>query len=314
MNYIQQAYTGKLGMWKYLIIPVFFFGLMGLNFLAITLLDLDIDKIIKDEIANKGTNRFLVESLIPFAVGLIAILFWTKYVHQQTITSLTTSRKKIDWKRIFFAFLLWGIITVVFLVIDLQMFPENYQWNFNLDKFLMLALIGVLLIPLQTSFEEYFFRGYLMQGLGVATKNRWFPLIITSVIFGLLHIANPEVSKLGYEILIYYIGTGFFLGILTLMDEGLELAIGFHAANNLIIALLVTADWTVFQTDSVLLDLSEPELGIDVYLPVFVVFPILLFIFSKKYKWTNWKDKLTGKIEEPINLNEDYKVLDETGA
>jgi membrane protease YdiL (CAAX protease family) len=300
MNYIQQGLTGKLGLWKYLIIPILFFGLMGLNFLAISFLDIDIDKMIKNEIARKGTNRFLMESLLPFAIGLFCVLFWVKYVHNQTITSLTTSRKKIDWKRIFFAFLLWGSITTIFLLIDYFTVPENYQLNFNLDKFLGLALIGVLLIPLQTSFEEYFFRGYLMQGIGIVAKNRWFPLIITSIIFGLLHIANPEIGKLGNELLIYYIGTGFFLGILTLMDEGLELALGFHAANNLITALLVTADWTVFQTDSVLLDLSEPSLISDVYLPVFIIFPVLLFIFSKKYKWTNWKEKLTGKIEIPV--------------
>ena len=30
------------------------------------------------------------------------------------------------------------------------------------------------------------------------------------------------------------------------MDEGMELALGFHAGNNLIIALMVTSDWTVF--------------------------------------------------------------------
>ena len=314
MNYIQQAYTGKLGMWKYLIIPILFFGLMGLNFLVIAVLDLDVDKIIKIEIETKGASRFLVESLMPLVIGLFAVLLWTKFIHQQTITSLTTSRKKIDWKRIFFAFFLWGSITTIFLLIDYKMAPESYVWNFNLDKFLILALIGVLLIPLQTSFEEYLFRGYLMQGLGVLTKNRWFPLVSTSLVFGLLHIANPEVSKLGYGILVYYIGTGFFLGILTLMDEGLELALGFHAANNLITALLVTADWTVFQTDSVLIDKSQPALGLDVFLPVFVIFPILLFVFGKKYKWTNWKEKLTGKIEKPINLKENYRVLDEIGS
>jgi membrane protease YdiL (CAAX protease family) len=192
--------------------------------------------------------------------------------------------------------------------------PENYQWNFNLNKFLVLLVIAVLLIPLQTSFEEYLFRGHLMQGLGVITKTRWFPLFFTSIVFGLLHIANPEVSKLGYELLIYYIGTGFFLGILTLMDEGLELALGFHAANNLFTALLVTSDWTVFQTDSVLIDMSEPALGADVYVPVFVIFPILLFIFAKKYKWSNWSEKLFGKIEKPINLTDNYRVLEENSA
>jgi membrane protease YdiL (CAAX protease family) len=153
-----------------------------------------------------------------------------------------------------------------------------------------------------------------MQGLGVITKTRWFPLFFTSIVFGLLHIANPEVSKLGYELLIYYIGTGFFLGILTLMDEGLELALGFHAANNLFTALLVTSDWTVFQTDSVLIDMSEPALGADVYVPVFVIFPILLFIFAKKYKWSNWSEKLFGKIEKPINLTDNYRVLEENSA
>jgi len=302
MNYIQQAYKGQLGMWKYLIIPILFFGLMGLNFMAMVLLDLDVEKIIQTEIENKGATRFLIESLIPFAVGLVAVFLWTKFIHQQSITSLTTSRKKIDWRRVFFAFLLWGIITSVFLMIDYFSSPENYQWNFNLNKFLILLVIAVVLIPLQTSFEEYLFRGYLMQGLGVTTKTRWFPLLFTSIVFGLLHIANPEVSKLGYELLVYYIGTGFFLGIITLMDEGLELALGFHAANNLFTALLVTSSWTVFQTDSVLLDVSEPTLGADVYVPVFVIFPLVLFIFSKKYKWSHWKEKLFGGVYEPQEI------------
>jgi hypothetical protein len=32
-------------------------------------------------------------------------------------------------------------------------------------------------------------------------------------------------------------------------------------------------------------------------LPVLILFPILLFIFSRKYKWNNWKEKLSGKVE-----------------
>jgi hypothetical protein len=147
-----------------------------------------------------------------------------------------------------------------------------------------------------------------MQGFGMLAKNKWFPLLMTSVIFGTLHIANPEVGKLGYSLMVYYIGTGLFLGILTLMDEGTELALGFHAANNLFTALLVTSDWTAFQTHSILKDIAEPKLEfMDLVLPVFIIFPILLFIFSKVYKWTNWKDKLFGKVHEPPN--EDYKII-----
>ena len=121
--------------------------------------------------------------------------------------------------------------------------------------------------------------------------------MMTSLIFGFMHILNPEVTKMGYIIMVYYIGTGLFLGIITLMDDGMELALGFHAANNLVGALLVTSDWTVFQTHSIFKDVSEPEAGVDVLLPIVVIFPILLFIFSKKYGWTDWTQKLTGKVD-----------------
>ncbi|NVK51663.1 MAG: CPBP family intramembrane metalloprotease [Flavobacteriaceae bacterium] len=303
MDYIQQAYKGTLGMWKYLIIPILFFGLVALNSLAINLLNIDVEEIIQKEIQEKGANRFLLESMIPFVVGLAMVFFWVKYVHNQSITSLSTSRKKIDWKRVFFSFTLWAMVTLIIFCIGYFMTPENYQWNFQLDSFLVLVVISIVLIPIQTSFEEYFFRGYLMQGLGVAFKNRWIPLLVTSLIFGLLHIENPEVAKLGKLILVYYIGTGFFLGIITLMDEGIELALGFHAANNLVTALLVTADWTAFQTNSLFLDKSEPTLGYDVFIPVLIIYPLLLVLFSKKYGWSNWQQKLFGKVEKPM-LNE----------
>ena len=136
-----------------------------------------------------------------------------------------------------------------------------------------------------------------LQGLALVTKSRLVPLLITSILFGLMHIANPEVGKIGLIIMVYYIGTGLFLGILTIMDEGLELALGFHAANNLVGALLVTADWTAFQTHSILKDVSEPSAGFEIIFPVLIVFPLLLLLFSKVYKWKNWKEKLTGPLE-----------------
>ncbi|MCB0424311.1 MAG: CPBP family intramembrane metalloprotease [Mangrovimonas sp.] len=255
-------------------------------------------------------NLNLVFLLLPFAGGLLALILAARLIHKQKLTSLTTTRPKIDWSRFWFAFLLWGFVSVGMILLDYWLSPENYQLNFQLQPFLILCVIAILLIPLQTSFEEYMFRGYLMQGIGVIAKNRWFPLLVTSSIFGLLHIANPEVEVMGKTIMIYYIGTGLFLGIMTLMDEGMELALGFHLANNLFTALLVTADWTAFQTYSVFKDLSDPkEAGfVEIIMPVFVIFPILLFIFSKKYKWTNWKDKLLGRVQKPLETN-----LDEIG-
>lgn len=245
---------------------------------------------------DSNLNLFLM--LLSFAIGLLALLFVVKFIHKQTINSLTTSRKKIDWRRFWFSFILWGFVTVIFIVIEFLSSPENYVLNFDLIPFLVLFSIAVIMVPLQTSFEEYLFRGYLMQGLGVLSKSRWVPLFITSSAFGLLHIANPEIEKIGYILLIHYIGTGFLLGIMTLMDEGLELALGFHAANNLIASLLLTADWTAFQTNSILKDVSDPSMGnLEIIFPVFVIYPIILFVLSKKYNWTNWQKKLFGIVK-----------------
>lgn len=246
------------------------------------------------KIFEPNLTLFLV--MISFAFAFAGIYFVVKYLHHQTLLSVTTARRKVDWKRIGFSFSIWTFFTLLSFVIVYLTSPENYVWNFKLIPFLILVVVGSILIPIQTSTEEYVFRGYLMQGFANLAMNRWFPLMMTSLIFGMMHIFNPEVAKMGYIIMIYYIGTGLFLGVITLMDDGIELALGFHAANNLIGALLVTSDWSVFQTHSLFKDLSEPSAGLDVILPVVVIYPVLLFIFSKKYNWTNWKEKLTGKI------------------
>ncbi|MFB9076656.1 lysostaphin resistance A-like protein [Flavobacterium procerum] len=244
------------------------------------------------------SNMTLFLVMISFVFAFVGIYFVVKYIHHQTILSITTSRTKVDWKRIWFSFFLWSLFSIVsFLFVYLKS-PEHFVFNFNLIPFLILIVIASLLIPIQTSTEEYVFRGYLMQGFANLSYNRWFPLLMTSVIFGTMHIFNPEVAKMGKIIMVYYIGTGLFLGIITLMDEGMELALGFHAANNLVGALLVTSDWTVFQTHSIFIDRSEPSAGLDVILPVLIIYPILLFIFSRKYGWKNWKEKLSGNINK----------------
>lgn len=242
------------------------------------------------------SNLTLFLILISFIFIMLGIVLVVRNLHGQTMLSVTTSRAKIDWKRVGFSFMIWSIFTIVSTLLFYFSNPNDFVINFKPVPFAILVVIGVLLIPIQTSSEEYIFRGYLMQGFANLAKNKWFPLLMTSVIFGGMHIFNPEVAKIGYIVLVYYIGTGLLLGIMTLMDEGMELALGFHAANNLVGALLVTSDWSAFQTNSVFKDISDPSAGLDVILPVVIIYPILLFIFSKKYNWTNWKEKLTGNI------------------
>lgn len=321
--YITQVYKVLHDWWRYLIgvgiaiIGIFVFSMPHLIAIGIETVRGNVDQSQLEDVNYLLTlfepNLNLIFLLLPFAGGLLFLLVAVKFLHKQSIRMLTTAREKIDWKRVWFAFIFWGIISTGLIFVDYFFNPDGYVNNFKLVPFIILCVIAILLVPLQTSFEEYFFRGYLMQGIGLMVKNRWVPLIITSLVFGMLHIANPEVEKLGNIVMVYYIGTGLFLGIVTLMDDGIELALGFHAANNLFTALLVTADWTAFQTHSVFKDISDPDVvGVaDIFMPVFVVFPILLFIFSKKYNWTNWQDKLFGPVVAPIVEIEAEEIIED---
>ena len=311
MNYIQQAYKGLNDAWRYIVaIIVVFLGwqLLGAIPLLVTAVmhskdTTELMNAAQDNFMSLGinSNLFLFLMLFMFVVGLLALFFSVKKIHKRSVTSLITSRKNIDWKRVFFAFGLWFVFSAAMLLIGYFMSPENYTWNFKPFPFVVLVILSFVLMPLQTSFEELLFRGYFMQGIGILAKNRWLPLLVTSAAFGLLHGANPEVAKLGNIIMVYYIGTGLFLGMLTLLDEGTELALGFHAANNIVAAIFVTTTWTVFQTDALLIDNSEPSVGFETFLPVFIIYPLLLIVFGKKYGWTNWKEKLFGRIEKPLN-------------
>ena len=243
---------------------------------------------------DKNLQLFLI--LIPFVFGFLGLYLVIKKLHNRNFISITTYRSNVDWRRIIHSFILWGSITIIFISADFFINSEDYQINFKFEKFFILLIIGFILIPIQTSLEELLFRGYLFQGFSLYFKRPWIGLFLTSFIFGCLHIFNPEVQKLGLGILIYYIGTGLFLGIITLMDEGIELALGFHAANNLITALLVTSSWTAFQTESILIDISDPSLVGETIISMLILYPLFYIYMYKKYKWSDLKNKLLVKI------------------
>jgi hypothetical protein len=312
--YIAQAFNIKHDWWRYIvgvfiaIMGVFIFSVPHGIAIAAKQIGGDVDMERLNDVNYLMTlfdsNLNLVFMLLPFVGGLLFLLGVYKLIHNQSLRHATTSRKKVDWKRIWFGFIIVTLFNLTLFTIGYFANPDALEFNFKMIPFLILCVVGILFIPLQTSFEEYLFRGYLMQGLGVMVRNKWFPLIVTSVIFGSLHFFNPEVDKIGNVLMFYYIGTGLFLGIITLMDEGMELALGYHAGNNLVMALLVTSDWTAFQTYSIFKNVAEPQAGTEVFLPIVIEFTIILYIFAKKYNWTNWKDRLVGKVEKPIIVEE----------
>lgn len=230
----------------------------------------------------------------PFACGLLVIFALTRPLHVRPIKSIITGASSVRWSRIAIGFGLWFGVSLLLEIGNYQLSPENYTFSFDPSIFWPAFIGAALLLPFQTSFEEVALRGYLMQGLGLATKSPFIALLLSSIAFGLLHFANPEVGEYGPMIMIYYIGTGLFLGLITIMDEGLELALGVHFANNLYAATIVSYPSSVFQYPSVY---TMGEMNLEGSLLGWFIMAIsMTLLFAFIFKWKNWK-----KIIQPLD-------------
>ncbi len=243
-----------------------------------------------------GENRFLIYIIFPFIFTFLAIALATRYLHKRPIKSLFTSRRRIDWKRYFFSFGIWLLFLALLLLVN-YFVNDTVYFNAKWSTFIPLLLISLILIPIQSTCEELLFRSYLLQGFQKVFGKPWMSVLITGILFGLMHFSNPEIKALGPQVLVYYIITGVFLALIAVWDNGLELSMGYHAANNVFGALILTNDWQVFQTDALFIDHAKPEFGWDSIVTLLIIQPLLLFIFFRIYRWKNLKEQLVAKDE-----------------
>ncbi len=244
----------------------------------------DINELFQSGLDN---NLLLVLMIIPFVFGLFATIFCVKRLHGRRVITVVTARPKLDSRRIGLAFALWFALNLIFEFVSYLMSPGDYTFHSPGWSFVILVLVSVVFLSMQIAFEEIIFRGYLLQGLAHLFNNRWMPLILTSTAFGLMHFQNPEVAEYGIsKMMVYYIGVGLVLGIITIMDDGLELALGIHAATNIYSATIVSYEGGALQTDALFYSQGEiVDSSIMVFLIISVLFMLLL---SRIYKWNDW--------------------------
>jgi membrane protease YdiL (CAAX protease family) len=295
--------TGKNEFWQYLVgIVAAFAGYLTFQLIMmIPLLSAAMSHgITMNEIAENpnilfnpekiGIDKNLLLALMMgmFVFTLLFLWLAIRFIQKKPLSSIITGFENIRWKRYFFSFGVWGVLLTVLTVVSYLISPQDIEIRFNAGNFIVLLFVSIIFIPIQTAAEELIFRGYLMQGFALVFKNGIIPLIITSVLFGLMHASNPEAKAHGLLIMMpYYIFFGAFLGILTLLDEGAELAMGIHCANNLLSSLLVCSKNSVLQTDAIFYSSVENPRG--EFIVWLIMAAICFFILFKKYKLSNWK-------------------------
>ena len=196
-------------------------------------------------------NVGFVMMLFPFIAGLIAFILLVKPLNNRTLKMTINGTGKVRWNRFFISGGAWLILSAFYLFFYLKLDPANFTLNNKTASLIILSVVSVLFIPFQAAFEEVLFRGYLMQGFAALVKNRWFPIIMTSILFGLMHAFNPEVKEFGFFTMIpQYMVFGMIFGIITVLDDGIEAAMGAHTANNIFLCIMVTNRSSALQTQA----------------------------------------------------------------
>jgi len=223
--------------------------------------------------------------LLVFPASLIALYLGQKFIHKRTILSLHTAAKKIRWSRGMQAFLITWAVLGSFTLIGHLTGLSSINTNFDAGRFAIYAVVSLIFIPLQSGTEEIVFRGYLNQGFTHILKNKWIAFVITSALFAAMHLSNPEALK-GAEdgILLLTMSSYFFFGfiacLMVWMDDGLESAIGFHAANNTFAAIFVNYEGSVLPTPS--LFMATPNTAIDAPISLAAMALIALILYKTR--------------------------------
>jgi len=232
------------------------------------------------------SNLFLASMAFAFVVLLATAIWIIKTFHGRSWTEVINGTKHVRWSRFFVGLALWGALVIVSFVISYMTDPDNFEFRFEPVRFIFLTLITLMMIPIQSSCEEFVFRGYLAQGVASWTGSRLWALLIPSVLFALLHSANPEVAKYGFGVMMAnYFLIGLTFGLISLLDDGIELAMGAHSINNILGSMLMTYEGSALRTDALfkakIINPGEDLLMGILFSAVFI--GILAFIYKWKF-------------------------------
>jgi membrane protease YdiL (CAAX protease family) len=285
--YLDLARQGKTGLWRYVLaiaLMLFMWQVIGALPGAFLILWVLLDGNPLTTLSTTG-QFFGVESALSFTALMLASVFFMagivlvmRLVHQRSFQTLISPAQRISWKRFFQGFMVWLVLLGIISLGEAMLYPGRYVLTLDLSRYIPFVFLAIVLIPIQTSAEELFFRGYILQSVGMRLRNIWILSAISGFVFMVPHFLNPE-AQVNYPLMgLYYFLIGAVLAYITLRDGRLELALGLHAANNLFSALVANYTVTVMPTPS-LFTVNIMDVGYTVPAAVIalVVF-ILIFV------------------------------------
>lgn len=187
------------------------------------------------------------DRITHFALRLIAVLISTwlvvRFIDRRAWSDMGLQLDRPWWNDLFFGLGLGALLMIFVFAVEYVAGWVKIDELFSVDEKatpFIIALIGPIVVSLVISIiEEILARGYqlrnLAEGLNIpqfgAARAVILSWIVSSSLFGLLHIFNPNATWLS---IVYLTLTGMFFGLGYILTGRLGLPIGLHFAWNFV--------------------------------------------------------------------------------
>lgn len=166
---------------------------------------------------------------IGFSTIILLLWFWIRFFEGRKFFTIGFTKQNA-LKKYLSGFLIgFGMLTLVIGLMAIGGFisldVDKITFNTNILWIALIMLIGYII---QGASEEIIFRGWQMQVIGARYKP-WLGLVISSILFALLHSGNSGASPLAIINIVFF---GILLALFVLRQNSLWAACGWHSAWN----------------------------------------------------------------------------------
>src|SRR6266498_4082 len=174
----------------------------------------------------------IVSEILDFLAVLASVYIARRWLDKRSLESLGlkfSAQSIIDiFAGIGISFLQMGFIYAVTLLIGWLTF-KGFAWNFDPINVVIAGVLNFFIIFVIVGFkEEILSRGYHLQTIASGINLFW-GVIISSAIFGLLHLANPNATWISAAGIFF---AGLYLAYGYIRTKQLWLSIGLHIGWN----------------------------------------------------------------------------------
>ena len=171
-----------------------------------------------------GVMGLILATIFPILICFL----WVKVAEKRKISSLGLKKERFFpkfMKGFAIGLLMFSVVTFLMYIFGAIRLEQGLKVGLGSISSILIILPGWII---QSSSEEILSRGWLMHVIGARHKPV-VGFIVSSVIFGFLHILNPGVDVIS---IVNIILVGFMFGLYVIYTQDLWGACGIHAAWN----------------------------------------------------------------------------------